>query len=73
MFDSIVNDDVQYPASLPPDAVSIIQKVTNSSSLLFSTSSLDLNSWLGMRNLLSVHEVSFCDEWRKEFSRSFCS
>ncbi|XP_026199141.1 serine/threonine-protein kinase N2-like isoform X2 [Anabas testudineus] len=26
VFDSIVNDDVQYPASLPPDAVSIIQK-----------------------------------------------
>uniref|UniRef100_A0A7N6B9V3 Protein kinase N3 n=1 Tax=Anabas testudineus TaxID=64144 RepID=A0A7N6B9V3_ANATE len=27
VFDSIVNDDVQYPASLPPDAVSIIQKL----------------------------------------------
>ncbi|XP_060927552.1 serine/threonine-protein kinase N2-like [Limanda limanda] len=27
VFDSIVNDDVQYPSSLPPDAVSIIQKL----------------------------------------------
>ncbi|XP_042278538.1 serine/threonine-protein kinase N2-like isoform X2 [Thunnus maccoyii] len=27
VFDSIVNDDVQYPGSLPPDAVSIIQKL----------------------------------------------
>uniref|UniRef100_A0A3B4YRG7 Serine/threonine-protein kinase N2-like n=1 Tax=Seriola lalandi dorsalis TaxID=1841481 RepID=A0A3B4YRG7_SERLL len=27
VFDSIVNDDVQYPASLPPDAVAIIQKL----------------------------------------------
>ncbi|XP_040897927.1 serine/threonine-protein kinase N2-like [Toxotes jaculatrix] len=27
VFDSIVNDDVQYPTSLPPDAVSIIQKL----------------------------------------------
>ncbi|XP_061586635.1 serine/threonine-protein kinase N2-like [Cololabis saira] len=27
VFDSIVNDDVQYPASLPPDAVIIIQKL----------------------------------------------
>ncbi|XP_041854830.1 serine/threonine-protein kinase N2-like isoform X2 [Melanotaenia boesemani] len=27
VFDSIVNDDVQYPASLPPDAVSIMQKL----------------------------------------------
>ncbi|XP_040010616.1 serine/threonine-protein kinase N2-like [Xiphias gladius] len=27
VFDSIVNDDVQYPASLPPHAVSIIQKL----------------------------------------------
>ncbi|XP_034027097.1 serine/threonine-protein kinase N2-like isoform X2 [Thalassophryne amazonica] len=27
VFDSIVNDDVQYPGSLPPEAVSIIQKL----------------------------------------------
>ncbi|XP_044051156.1 serine/threonine-protein kinase N2-like isoform X2 [Siniperca chuatsi] len=27
VFDSIVNDDVQYPGSLPPGAVSIIQKL----------------------------------------------
>ena len=27
VFDSIVNDDVQYPGCLPPDAVCIIQKV----------------------------------------------
>ncbi|KAM7391077.1 hypothetical protein PAMP_021793 [Pampus punctatissimus] len=27
VFDSIVNDDVQYPGSLPPDAVAIIQKL----------------------------------------------
>uniref|UniRef100_A0A3B5LX12 Protein kinase N3 n=1 Tax=Xiphophorus couchianus TaxID=32473 RepID=A0A3B5LX12_9TELE len=27
VFDSIVNDDVQYPASLPADAVSIMQKL----------------------------------------------
>uniref|UniRef100_A0A7N8X8X3 protein kinase C n=1 Tax=Mastacembelus armatus TaxID=205130 RepID=A0A7N8X8X3_9TELE len=27
VFDSIVNDDVQYPTSLPPDAVAIIQKL----------------------------------------------
>ncbi|XP_047446966.1 serine/threonine-protein kinase N2-like isoform X2 [Mugil cephalus] len=27
VFDSIVNDDVQYPTSLPPDAVAIIQKM----------------------------------------------
>ncbi|XP_043967481.1 serine/threonine-protein kinase N2-like [Gambusia affinis] len=27
VFDSIVNDDVQYPASLPTDAVSIMQKL----------------------------------------------
>ncbi|XP_070760042.1 serine/threonine-protein kinase N2-like [Enoplosus armatus] len=27
VFDSIVNDDVQYPASLPPGAVAIIQKL----------------------------------------------
>ncbi|KAM7018756.1 serine/threonine-protein kinase N2-like [Tautogolabrus adspersus] len=27
VFDSIVNDDVQYPASLPPDVVSIVQKL----------------------------------------------
>ncbi|XP_030579428.1 serine/threonine-protein kinase N2-like isoform X2 [Archocentrus centrarchus] len=27
VFDSIVNDDVQYPTCLPPDAVSIIQKL----------------------------------------------
>ncbi|KAA8592445.1 hypothetical protein FQN60_017900 [Etheostoma spectabile] len=27
VFDSIVNDDVQYPGSLPPDAVCIIQKL----------------------------------------------
>ncbi|XP_069580276.1 serine/threonine-protein kinase N2-like isoform X1 [Brachyistius frenatus] len=27
VFDSIVNDDVQYPPSLPPDAVAIIQKL----------------------------------------------
>ncbi|XP_056130930.1 serine/threonine-protein kinase N2-like [Lampris incognitus] len=27
VFDSIVNDDVQYPPSLPPDAMSIIQKL----------------------------------------------
>ncbi|XP_053276702.1 serine/threonine-protein kinase N2 [Pleuronectes platessa] len=29
VFDSIVNDDVQYPSSLPPDAVSIVQKVSS--------------------------------------------
>lgn len=29
MFDSIVNDDVRYPACLPADAVCIIQKVTS--------------------------------------------
>ncbi|XP_059193544.1 serine/threonine-protein kinase N2-like [Centropristis striata] len=27
VFDSIVNDDVQYPGSLPPDAVAIVQKL----------------------------------------------
>ncbi|XP_024864237.1 serine/threonine-protein kinase N2 [Kryptolebias marmoratus] len=27
VFDSIVNDDVQYPTNLPPDAVSIMQKL----------------------------------------------
>ncbi|KAM6965128.1 serine/threonine-protein kinase N2-like isoform 2-T2 [Aplochiton taeniatus] len=27
VFDSIVNDDVHYPASLPPDAASLIQKL----------------------------------------------
>uniref|UniRef100_A0A672J5S2 Protein kinase N3 n=1 Tax=Salarias fasciatus TaxID=181472 RepID=A0A672J5S2_SALFA len=27
VFDSIVNDDVQYPPSLPPDAVGILQKL----------------------------------------------
>uniref|UniRef100_A0A8D3E2E4 protein kinase C n=1 Tax=Scophthalmus maximus TaxID=52904 RepID=A0A8D3E2E4_SCOMX len=27
VFDSIVNDDVQYPDSLPPDAVAIVQKL----------------------------------------------
>ncbi|XP_028269225.1 serine/threonine-protein kinase N2-like isoform X2 [Parambassis ranga] len=27
VFDSIVNDDVQYPTSLPPDAVIIVQKL----------------------------------------------
>ncbi|KAM8885868.1 serine/threonine-protein kinase N2-like isoform 2-T4 [Spinachia spinachia] len=27
VFDSIVNDDVQYPGTLPPDAVCIIQKL----------------------------------------------
>ncbi|XP_065807956.1 serine/threonine-protein kinase N2-like isoform X1 [Labrus bergylta] len=27
VFDSIVNDDVQYPASLPPDVVCIVQKL----------------------------------------------
>ncbi|XP_061881139.1 serine/threonine-protein kinase N1-like isoform X5 [Entelurus aequoreus] len=27
VFDSIVNDDVHYPASLPPDAVAIMQKL----------------------------------------------
>ncbi|XP_035514516.1 serine/threonine-protein kinase N2-like [Morone saxatilis] len=27
VFDSIVNDDVQYPGSLPPGAVSVIQKL----------------------------------------------
>ncbi|XP_071368622.1 serine/threonine-protein kinase N2-like, partial [Centroberyx affinis] len=27
VFDSIVNDDVQYPGSLPPDATAIIQKL----------------------------------------------
>ncbi|XP_029017132.3 serine/threonine-protein kinase N2-like isoform X2 [Betta splendens] len=27
VFDSIVNDDVQYPACLPPDAICIIQKL----------------------------------------------
>uniref|UniRef100_A0A1A7WA14 protein kinase C n=1 Tax=Iconisemion striatum TaxID=60296 RepID=A0A1A7WA14_9TELE len=27
VFDSIVNDDVQYPTCLPPDAVSIMQKL----------------------------------------------
>ncbi|XP_016898545.1 serine/threonine-protein kinase N2-like isoform X2 [Cynoglossus semilaevis] len=27
VFDSIVNDDVQYPTSLPPNAVAIIQKL----------------------------------------------
>uniref|UniRef100_UPI0037E7EFA6 serine/threonine-protein kinase N2-like n=1 Tax=Semicossyphus pulcher TaxID=241346 RepID=UPI0037E7EFA6 len=27
VFDSIVNDDVQYPVSLPPDVVSIVQKL----------------------------------------------
>uniref|UniRef100_I3K8X7 protein kinase C n=1 Tax=Oreochromis niloticus TaxID=8128 RepID=I3K8X7_ORENI len=27
VFDSIVNDDVQYPTCIPPDAVSIIQKL----------------------------------------------
>lgn len=33
VFDSIVNDDVQYPGSLPPDAVAIIQKVKASVAL----------------------------------------
>lgn len=28
MFDSIVNDDVQYPECIPPGAVSIIQKAS---------------------------------------------
>lgn len=27
VFDSIVNDDIQYPASIPPDSVSILQKL----------------------------------------------
>lgn len=30
VFDSIVNDDVQYPGCLSPDSISIIQKVTTS-------------------------------------------
>lgn len=31
VFDSIVNDDVQYPGSLPAGAVAIIQKVSHTS------------------------------------------
>ncbi|CAG5918627.1 unnamed protein product [Menidia menidia] len=34
VFDSIVNDDVQYPTSLPADAVTIIQKIIDWETLL---------------------------------------
>lgn len=34
VFDSIVNDDVQYPGCLSPDSISINQKVTTPLSLL---------------------------------------
>ncbi|XP_035495122.2 serine/threonine-protein kinase N2-like isoform X1 [Scophthalmus maximus] len=40
VFDSIVNDDVQYPDSLPPDAVAIVQKVVTSSPLIAPLTSL---------------------------------
>ena len=45
VFDSIVNEDVQYPAALAPDAVVIMKKVSMATLKMAVTHNVDYNIW----------------------------